>query len=120
MNLPIKVYSYSACGTCRKALKWLDKNNIKYELIDITIEPPSKEVIAFALEQVEDRKFLLNTSGKSYRLLGPQVVKGMTDVEVVNALSSDGRLIKRPFLVDKDGKVLVGFKEANWIDCFSN
>ncbi len=26
----VKVYCYSKCTTCKKALKWLDDNNIKY------------------------------------------------------------------------------------------
>ena len=30
-----KVYCYSKCSTCKKALKWLDDNKIKYELINI-------------------------------------------------------------------------------------
>ena len=32
---PVRVYSYSRCATCRKALSWLDSNKIEYELIDI-------------------------------------------------------------------------------------
>ena len=31
----LKVYCYSRCTTCKKALKWLDENNIAYTLIDI-------------------------------------------------------------------------------------
>ena len=31
----IKVYCYSKCSTCNKALKWLDNNGIKYESLDI-------------------------------------------------------------------------------------
>lgn len=31
----MKVYCYSKCTTCKKALKWLDDNKIEYELIDI-------------------------------------------------------------------------------------
>ena len=31
----IKVYCYSRCTTCKKALKWLNDNGIAYELTDI-------------------------------------------------------------------------------------
>ena len=30
----IKVYCYNRCTTCKKALKWLEDNKIKYELLD--------------------------------------------------------------------------------------
>ncbi|ABX08444.1 Spx/MgsR family RNA polymerase-binding regulatory protein [Prochlorococcus marinus] len=116
----VKIYSYSACGTCKKALKWLDLNNIDYELIDITINPPSRKLIISALEQLGSRKFLLNTSGKSYRELGGETIRSKTDEEVIDLLALDGKLIKRPFLVDNKGRVLVGFKEPSWKDFFQN
>ena len=30
-----KVYCYSKCTTCKKALKWLDDNKIEHTVIDI-------------------------------------------------------------------------------------
>jgi len=30
-----KVYCYSRCTTCKKALKWLDDNKISFDEIDI-------------------------------------------------------------------------------------
>ena len=38
----------------------------------------------------------------------------MTEEEAIEALASDGKLIKRPFLVTKNGKFLVGFNEISW------
>ncbi len=38
----IKVYCYSKCSTCKKALKWLDDNGIKYESLDIKIKKDSE------------------------------------------------------------------------------
>ena len=31
----MKVYCYSRCTTCKKALKWLDEKGIAHEVIDI-------------------------------------------------------------------------------------
>ena len=36
----IKVYCYSKCTTCKKALKWLDENGIGHEVIDIKADHP--------------------------------------------------------------------------------
>ena len=41
----MKVYSYSKCGTCRNAIKDLETKKIKFEVIDITENPPSKKVL---------------------------------------------------------------------------
>ena len=37
----LKVYEYSGCSTCRKALKFLDARKIPYEKIDITEQEDS-------------------------------------------------------------------------------
>ena len=110
----IKVYSYSRCSTCRKALAWLDTNNLAYEVVDITNAPPSKEELLRAFQRLERRQLLFNTSGQSYRALGAEVVKAMTDDEALAALAADGRLIKRPFVELPSGDFLVGFNPDVW------
>tara|TARA_Y100001968_G_C19428142_1_gene755519 strand:+ start:147 stop:509 length:363 start_codon:yes stop_codon:yes gene_type:complete len=114
MKTSIKIYSYSACSTCKKALKWLNDKGLCYELFDITKTPPSKASLQMALAQLGDRKLLFNTRGVSYRNLGAEVVKKMSNHEALNALFHDGKLIKRPFLITSKGKILVGYKEDVW------
>ena len=110
----IKVYSYSRCSTCRKALAWLDANNLTYEVVDITTAPPSKEELLLAFQRLARRQLLFNTSGQSYRALGADVVKTMNDDDALTALAADGRLIKRPFVALPNGHFLVGFKSEEW------
>ena len=107
------VYSYSKCSTCRKALKWLEQHGLPYRLRDIVTEPPSVEQLrrALTLAQVPVKK-LFNTSGASYRDGGYGVrLHGMSDEQALQALASDGKLIKRPLLIGPDF-ALVGFDEA--------
>ena len=120
MNLPVKVYSYSKCSTCRKALKWLEVNSIEYEIFDIISTPPSKKNIVDAINQLEDIKYLFNTSGKSYRAIGSSAVKSMSEEQVLDALVSDGKLIKRPLLITGRGQILVGFKLVYWAEVLLN
>ena len=112
----IRVFSYSRCATCRKALAWLDSHNITYEVNDIVESPPTKGTLVKARDKLGDRKLLFNTSGVSYRALGAQVVKAMSEDEALDSLASDGKLIKRPFLITSEGEVLVGFKPDAWSD----
>jgi len=108
-----RLYSYPACGTCRKALAWLRERGLDVELLDITRQPPSAAELSAALVQLGRRR-LFNTSGQSYRSLGAATVQAMSDAEALEALAADGKLIKRPLLVVADGRILTGFQPAEW------
>lgn len=111
----MKVYCYERCTTCKKALKWLDDNKIKYELIDIKENHPDEKTLRAAHKKsgVELKKFF-NTSGQLYRQMElTKKLPEMSDDEKFKLLASDGMLVKRP-LVITDNAVLLGFKEAEW------
>lgn len=111
----VKVYCYSKCTTCKKALKWLDDNSIKYESIDIKGQHPDRDTIKKlnAKSGLPLKKFF-NTSGQLYREMElSKKLPNMSDDEMLDLLASDGMLVKRPLLVT-DKKVLAGFKEADW------
>ena len=110
----MKLFSYSLCSTCRRAIKWLKTNDIDFELIDILNTPPTKEMLISASEQYGDRKYLLNTSGAVYRSIGSEVVKKMSDNELFEKLFVEPRLIKRPFFFKPNKFFLVGFNEEKW------
>ena len=109
------VYQYPKCGTCRKALKFLDAEGVAHETRDIVTSPPSKTALrnAVQLSGQPVQKFF-NTSGQSYRQGGfKEKLKTMSTDQALDALAADGKLIKRP-LVLGDGFVLVGFREPEW------
>lgn len=59
-------------------------------------------------------KKFFNTSGKIYKEMGlKDKIPQMTDEEIIELLSTDGMLVKRPLLIG-DNKVLVGFNAAVW------
>ena len=113
----VKVYCYSRCTTCKKALKWLDDNKIKYELIDIKENHPDEK----ALRKLHKKsglplKRFFNTSGQIYREMElSKKLPDMSEDEMFKLLASDGMLVKRPLLITED-HVLTGFKEAEWKD----
>ena len=112
-----RLFSYSGCSTCRKALAWLAAQGLKLgrdiDVIDITQTPPSEQDLRQALAQL-GRGRLFNTSGQSYRALGAARVKAMSDHEAIAALAADGRLIKRPFLIARHGAMATGFRPEEW------
>ena len=108
-------YSYPKCSTCRNASKWLDKNDINYQLIDIVKEPPSKKFLELALIQFSlDIKKIFNTRGKSYKSIGIDILD-LTKKKIIELLSNDGKLIKRPFLIINESKLILGFNESEYI-----
>jgi len=61
-------------------------------------------------------KRFFNTSGNVYKELNlKEKLAEMSEDEQFELLASNGMVLKRPLLVGKDF-VLVGFKEAEWIE----
>ncbi|QEY31383.1 Spx/MgsR family RNA polymerase-binding regulatory protein [Synechococcus sp. RSCCF101] len=111
----MEFYGYTRCSTCRKALAWLRERGLEPRQHDITVTPPSAERISGVLAASGGKRTgLLNISGMSYRALGADAVKAMTDDQLIAALLADGRLLRRPFLVLDDGRVLTGFRPDQW------
>jgi arsenate reductase len=112
--MKLKVYEYQKCGTCRKAIQYLDSHKIEYEKIPIRETPPSVAELKKMLFFQKDIKKLLNTSGIDYRELKiKDKLPNMSESEILEMLSKNGNLIKRPFVLSKDFG-LVGFKEEEW------
>ena len=111
----IKFICYPKCTTCQKARKWLDDNQIEYEFRDIKLDNPTlDELTEWQKKSGLPLKKFFNTSGLLYKSLDlKNKISTMTDAEMLDLLSTDGMLVKRPLLVGDDF-VLVGFKEDEW------
>lgn len=111
----MKFYCYNKCSTCKKAKKYLDDNNIKYEYIEIKENPPKfEEIKEIILKFGKDINKIFNTSGLVYRENNyKEKLKNMTVDEKLEVLSKDGMLIKRPILLS-DSFALFGFKEEEY------
>ena len=111
-------YSYLKCSTCRKAAKWLDIKDLQYQLIDIVKEPPLFNYLNLALEQYsEDKKRVFNTRGKAFKSINLDI-NILSREDIIKILLSDGKLIKRPFLVYEEKKIILGFNEIEYAKQF--
>lgn len=112
------VLAYRGCGTCRKALAWLDAHGVDYTLRPIVDEPPTKaELETWIPASGRPLRKWLNTSGQSYRALGREKVAAADEATVLRWLCADGKLVKRPVVV-VGRRVLVGFDEAEYARAF--
>ena len=115
--MALTFYWYPNCGTCKKAKKWFEDNQIEYTAIHIVEETPTKDELLNLMETsgLPAKKFF-NTSGKKYRELNiKDQIKDARAEGMAEILSSDGMLIKRPIVTDGN-KVTVGFKEDMFAD----
>lgn len=119
--MSIRFYWYPKCGTCRKAKNWLEDQNKDFDEIHIVENPPTKDELnsMYKNSGVELKKFF-NTSGRKYRELGlKDKLASMTEEEMIELLSSDGMLVKRPIAVEGN-KITIGFKEDQYVETWGN
>ena len=107
-------YSFLKCSTCRKAAEWLKSNDFEIQFIDIVKEPPPVIYLNLALKQYsEDKKRIFNIKGKAFKTLNLDIY-GLSRQDIIQLLLSDGKLIKRPFLIYEEEKVILGFNEIEY------
>lgn len=114
-------YCYSKCSTCKKAKKWLDVHNVQYNSQDLVVQPPAKEdLLKWLNNSSQPLRYFFNTSGQHYRQQNlKDKLPQMTNEEAAKLLSADGKLIKRPLMVDGD-KLTCGFKEEIYAEKWSH
>ena len=111
----VKVLVYRKCSTCRRALKWLEQNNINFVERPIVEENPTFDELKewYGKSGLPLKKFF-NTSGNIYKQMNLKDKLGdMSEEEQLKLLAADGMLVKRPLVVGEDF-VITGFKESEW------
>jgi arsenate reductase (glutaredoxin) len=106
--MALHVYGIPNCGTCKKALQWLDRHHVRYEFVNTKEHPPSLQDLTSWVAAL-GAKPMRNTSGQSYRALGA-LKDEWSDSDWITAFAQDPMLIKRPLFVKDETAVLVGFR----------
>ena len=111
------ILEYPKCTTCKRALKWLEENNLIFESRHIVEKNPAKDELKEWWEKSGlPLKRFFNTSGLKYKELNlKEKLMNMSEDEQLELLATDGMLVKRPLVIGKDF-VLIGFKEIEWKD----
>lgn len=109
------VYSYAKCSTCRDAAKWLRARGVAFTERPIYEQPPTiPELKRMLARQGGQLRKLFNTSGIQYRERGlAEKLPQMSEAEALALLASDGRLVKRPFVLGAQVGLL-GFDPDQW------
>ena len=108
---------YPKCTTCKKAKSWLAGQGVEFADRHIAEQQPTAEELRswWQASGLPLKKFF-NTSGLLYKSMELKTkLPNMTDEEMLSLLATDGMLVKRPLTIGDDF-VLVGFKEAEWME----
>ncbi len=81
-------------------------------------ETPSKKFLELALIQFSlDIKKIFNTRGKNFKSISFDILE-LPKKNIIELLSNDWKLIKRPFLIINESKLILGFDESQYTAYF--
>ncbi|OIQ45314.1 MAG: arsenate reductase [Gammaproteobacteria bacterium MedPE] len=106
------IYGIKNCDTIKKALKWLDANNVEYTFHDYRVDGLDSTLLD-SLCKISDVEQMLNKRSTSYRALTDEQKADTTPAALKALFLATPTLIKRPLLV-KGSDALLGFKDAQY------
>lgn len=110
--MQVKIYGIKNCDTMKKAFVWLAKNGVEYDFHDYKKAgvPPGK-LKAWAKQAGWEA--LANTRGPTWRKIPETQRANLTAAKMFALLEAHSSAIRRP-IVEADGKLLVGFDQAEF------
>lgn len=111
------VYGIKNCDTMKKARAWLDAHGVVYAFHDYKTDGIDKATLAGWAKDV-GWETLLNRAGTTFRKLDDTDKVDLTEAKALKLMRDQPSMIKRP-VVDSGGKLLVGFKPADFAKAFA-
>ena len=108
----VTIYGIKNCDTMKKARAWLEDNGVAHVFHDYKTAGIDRERLETWAGAV-GWETLVNRSGQTFRKLPDKDKENLTEKKAVKLLLDQPSMIKRPVL-DVGGKLLVGFKPADY------
>lgn len=106
----MKVYGIKNCDTVKRALAWLQHNNVEFEFHDFKKLGVSEAKLAEWSEKL-GWETLINRKGTTWRKLDPAVQQAVSSkAEAFKLMQDKTSVIKRPVIESEKG-ISVGFEE---------
>jgi len=109
----VTIYGIKNCDTMKKARAWLDKTGRAYAFHDYKTVGIDRARLEGWAGKV-GWEALLNRSGTTFRKLPDADKTGLTEDKAMALMLAQPSMIKRPVLELPGGKLLVGFKPAEY------
>ncbi|MDR2281608.1 MAG: Spx/MgsR family RNA polymerase-binding regulatory protein [Sphingobacterium sp.] len=106
----LEIYGIKNCNTVKKALDWMNANEIAYTFHDYKKEPATREKLE-SWEKHTSWESLVNKKGTTWKKLSTEEQAQVIDASSANTvLLANNSMIKRPVIELKDS-VILGFDE---------
>jgi arsenate reductase len=116
MPAAVTLYGLATCDTTRAARKWLDAQGVKHAFHDVREDGLTKTLVESWVKQLGWEK-VLNKASMTWRGLPDGEKADVDQAKAVALLLANPTLVKRPVL-DRGGKISVGFKPADYAKAF--
>lgn len=113
----VKIYGIPNCDTVRKAVKWLESNDIEHEFIDYRKNPLERSVLENWDKAIGWEK-ILNKRSTAWRPLEQSIKDNIDRDSAIDLMQEKVTLIKRPVLVKNDD-VHLSFKPEQYESIFN-
>ena len=104
----ITLFGIKNCDTVKKALKWLNRENVAYQFHDFRKDGLDEDLVDSFLKNL-DYSVLINARGTTWRKLSDEQKANMDEAKARNLMLTYDAIIKRPVWLFADGTMNIGF-----------
>lgn len=106
----VTIYTTNSCASCKKAIKWLNDNKVKYREINMFKQPITREDIVNMLQNSENGfEDIISTRSKVIMESGVDI-EAMKFNELVDFIIQNPSILRRPIIID-DKRFQVGYDD---------
>lgn len=110
--MSIALYGIPNCDTVKKARQWLESQGIEYAFHDYKKEGADPAKLKRWVAE-KGWEVVLNRAGTTFRKLPDEQKADLDAARAIALMVEQPSMIKRP-VVEYEGRLLVGFKQAEW------
>ncbi len=114
----IDIYGIKNCNTVKKALQWLDEQEIEYTFHDYKKEGVNEKQLKVWVKEL-GWETLLNRKGTTWRRLPEDKKDNINQTKAIQLMLENPSIIKRP-LIDNGQSRIVGFDEEEYRAFFTS
>ncbi len=113
----VTIYGIPNCDSTKKAITWLNKNNIAFSFHDYKLQGISKEKLREWCDR-QGLETIFNKRSTTWRELPEAVQQKVNNPqEAINIMLANNSIIKRP-VIEHNGEIIVGFEEDEYKRAF--
>jgi len=110
MSEKVVFFTYPSCTSCRKTKAWLTEKGVSYEERHLFKNPPSVDELKEILKRTPNgTDEILSTRSQLFKNLDIDI-EDLKVSELLELLSKDPRLLKRPIVIDQES-VVIGYNK---------